>query len=373
MITASNKMASGRNLLWRPIQGGRGSHENQCSQKSFVLSRGFLESYQQAAESLSVDLPCRLDLACEIPLYSGDRLGVRSEEHRWPSSIHDGLFEEKSKTSERKPAPDSRNVYRKKRAPDPRRYSLPEKRKEDRGAWYSPRGRRLHPGTLRCHEHSQDRNSTFLLGNPGISSQGNLQIWNLQEQNPTGHRNPDRGHPNLAGQTYGLDGCLVYLRSYSQSYYSGRMDVSGRDQAKPSCGDPRKENFSSSPGQGTEKIQNDPCSQKEMLSRDQTPGSAAKNRNCSSVYFQIQEGRCPVLYHQQPHDDRSTNGRTLPPAGLDRDFPPRHQAAPRIWRGLYAFLGRSPNTLDPCRDRLQLDRLVEREQIQEFSSDDSPF
>src|SRR3989338_9182434 len=87
----ASKMASGRNLLCRPRQGGHGSHENKSSQKSFVLSREFLESRYQTPESLSLDLPRRSTLACKIPFHSGNRLGVWPGEYGRPSSVYNGI------------------------------------------------------------------------------------------------------------------------------------------------------------------------------------------------------------------------------------------------------------------------------------------
>jgi len=175
MLTASNKMASSRNLSWSRIQGGHGSHENQCSQKSFVLSREFLESRYQTAENLSFDLPRWSALACEISFDPRNRFGVRPGEYRRSSPVYDSIFEENPETSERKSSADCYNLYREKHAPDPRRCSLSEEGKKDRRTRHSSRSRRFYSGTLCCDKHSQDRKPAFLLGNPGIPPQGNLQ------------------------------------------------------------------------------------------------------------------------------------------------------------------------------------------------------
>ncbi len=80
-------MASGRNLLCRPRQGGRGSHEQTMLEKDFILSQPILEGFVEAPTWAFSGLPHGADLACEVPLDSGNCRSLWRQQHRRPSSF----------------------------------------------------------------------------------------------------------------------------------------------------------------------------------------------------------------------------------------------------------------------------------------------
>src|SRR3989338_7360781 len=232
-INTLNKMASGRNLLCRPRQGGHGSHGQETTQKDFVLSFEFLESPEQTPKEISSGLFGRSALSGEVSLHPGNRYRVWRRQHRRPSPVSDSLAQESPKTSRRKSTPDCKIADFSGASFDYRRYPLSSGRQENRRFWHSSRSRRFYPWPLCRHQYSQNRNPASCLGHPGLPAQKDFSEGGFQKQSPDCHRNPYRSHSNLPRQAHRLDGCLVYLRSYSQPYYSGRVELSCRHQTKP--------------------------------------------------------------------------------------------------------------------------------------------
>src|SRR3989338_2511261 len=100
MTTPLNKMASGRNLLCRPRQGGRGSHEQKMPKKDFVLSQPILEGFVEAPMRAFSGVSHRSDLACEVPLDSGNRRSLWRRQYRRPSSFSEKCPRSEKHTSE---------------------------------------------------------------------------------------------------------------------------------------------------------------------------------------------------------------------------------------------------------------------------------
>ena len=370
-----NKMASSRNLLCRPRQGGQhGSHGQKSTQESFVLSFRALESSLEATENLFSDLSGWTHLACEVSIDQGDCQRVWRRQYRWSPPIYQSLSQENQEASRRKSVPIGRNALFQTASFHSGRYALPKEGKENRRDWNPSWGGWVYQGFVCGDRNSESGNQTLGLGNSRLPAKKHLfQDYPFQKQDRDRTRNSERSDSEIPHAAHGLDGCLVCLRTDSQFDWGGRMDIPCCYQAKPNRGSERKENISYSPGKGSEAIQGHPGFQEKNVSGDEASCSSAQDRNRAPLYLQIEEGRNTVLCHEQPEDDRISNGQALSRARLDRDLPPRHETASRFWRDVYAFLGRRPNTLDSCHDRIQHHCLVERNKIQKLSSDDSSF
>src|SRR3989338_6652941 len=93
-IISLKQMASSRNLLCRPRQGGRGSHENQSSQESFDLSFLFLDCSDQAAENSRLGLSDWPDLADQVSFDPRNRQSSRQNTSGQPAALFERLDQE---------------------------------------------------------------------------------------------------------------------------------------------------------------------------------------------------------------------------------------------------------------------------------------
>src|SRR3989339_835345 len=72
MTSPSNKMASGRKLLWSHIQGGHGSHGKASPEENYVQCEMFLERFDEAPAQTFSALYRGVDLAYQVSLYPGN-------------------------------------------------------------------------------------------------------------------------------------------------------------------------------------------------------------------------------------------------------------------------------------------------------------
>ncbi len=374
MINTSNKKASGRNLLWRPIQGGHESHGKTSPEENFVHSEAILERFDETANQTFSDLPGRPDLAYQVSFHTGNR---RSD---WPKTSRQSPTVSQW-FGPKKPVPSAsqRESFGEKGQSTTgggdgyRRYHMPPKRQKDRRFEHSSFGQRNGQGAMRCDLSVEDFRTVAVLGGWGLSSQEFLPQRRIQKQNSIGPRSSPQTSPKNSHLRDSADGQLVYVRSCPYSYYRSWMDICRCDQMQSDPGNRRQEDGRQSPGQGTEDLQNCLYFQEAKTQDCQAHRPSAQDRDCASVYYQRRRQGNPISDYQQSQDERIRNGQTLQPEIWDRNLPQGHQAALGLRPRVHALLARRPNTLDTCHDRLQLDCPVVSKISQRFSPEDSPF
>src|SRR3989338_1527718 len=373
-ITPLKKMASGRNLLWSHIQGGHRSHGNTCPEQSYVYPQDFLERLEQAPDQTFPGLPGGADLADQVSFHSRNFHEGCPNASRQPAAFPQWFAKETKAASGGQPRSfgsqgqqDPATDYRY------RRYDLFQGRQKDRRLGRSPLLRWSGQGPMCGDLCFADRRSMAELGRGRLSAQILLSQGRIQEQNSIGARDPSGSSSHDSYLRNRAHGQLVYLRSYPYSYYRSRLDFRGRDQMQPYFGSERQENRRSSPGQGTEDVQNRSYFQKTKAQSRQTNRPPAQGWHRAPVYHQRRRQRNQVFDYQRPSNDRISDGPALQPALCNRDLPQGHQTALGLLPRLYAFLAGCPNTLDSCHDRLQPDYLVGSQASQGLSSKDSSF
>src|SRR3989338_1235267 len=373
MTTPLNKMASGRNLLCRPRQGGRGSHEQKMPKKDFVLSQPILEGFVEAPMRAFSGVSHRSDLACEVPLDSGNRRSLWRRQYRRPSS-----FSEKCPAGHRQASRGTSKLLSDDnpgtaRWPfDSRRHVGSKRRQTYRRLGAASFGQRTSKGFVCGHSFDQNRSLGVCLRPSRLSAQKSLPAGDFQKQNRFGFGDLGTGLLPFPKRAYGRHGHLVCLRSYSQSYPRGGLDFCRGLETKPLRFPQPNENRRPSSGQEADELQTGESLQEKTVP-DRFPNRLASSSGASQTFYHPSRKRASFLCHQQARHDGIRNGGDLLPAFCDRNLSQGHQTAFGLWGNVYALLDRRPNTLDDSGDRLQPRRLVLEASIEKFPTEDSSF